>query len=61
MKKGLPAKWAVLLFKCRVKSAECRVVEDFLTLFGNHFYKILFELARKVTLICSVPTEVDNL
>ena len=33
--------------KCRVQNAECRVKENFLTLFGNYLIKILFELCEK--------------
>ena len=33
-----------------MQSAECRVMEDFLTLFGNHLIKYFSSAARKVTL-----------
>ena len=37
-------------FKCRVKSAECRVEENFLTLFGNYLLKYFLSKAKKVTI-----------
>ena len=51
------------LIEFRVKSAEFRVKENFLTLFGNYFNKILFEICEKSyrnSALCILHFLVDN-
>ena len=49
--------------KCRVQNAECRVKENFLTLFGNYLIKILFELCEKSYInssLCTLNSELNK-